>query len=438
MKVLVAGVGMTPFVKPGGKDDYPQLASIAIARALADTNVAYSEIGQAFVGYVYGDSTCGQRAVYGAGLTGIPIVNVNNNCSTGSTALFLARQAILSGQADCVLVLGFEKMASGSLGTNFADRTNPLDLHMDAMSKSYPFAAAPFAAQLFGNGAREHMKTFGTTKEQIAKIAVKNHKHSVNNPYAQFRKEYTLDEIMASPVVYEPLTKLQCCPTSDGAGAAILVSEAFAMSHGLADDCVEIVAQAMATDMQSSFGPGIPSPMNIVGFEMTAKAAGDAFTAAGIAPEQISVAEVHDCFSANELITYEALGLCPIGQAGKYIDANKFTYGGNIVVNPSGGLISKGHPLGATGLAQCAELVWQLRGHAQKRQVKNAVYALQHNLGLGGACVVTLYKKFTPTPAVNSLSSDPVLLEKWEKSGRQPPQRPFAWDGTCGKRSAKL
>lgn len=436
MKVLVAGVGMTRFQKPRpGGDDYPEFAQLAIRRALADANIDYSDIGQVFAGYVYGDSTCGQRAVYGVGLTGVPIVNVNNNCSTGSSALYLGRQCILSGQADCVLVVGFEKMASGSLGSNFSDRTNPLDSHIDAMSRSFDVVPnVPFAPQLFGNAGKQHMIQFGTTREQIAKIAVKNHSHSVNNPYAQFREEYSLEQVLNSPKVHEPLTKLQCCPTSNGAGAAVLVSEAFAMSHGLLDDCVEIVAQTMATDGPTSLGPKA-NPINVVGFEMTAKAATQAYKMAGISPEQIAVAEVHDCFSTNELITYEALEFSPLGKAGMYIDNNKFTYGGNVVVNPSGGLISKGHPLGATGLAQCAELVWQLRGHAQKRQVKNATYALQHNLGLGGACVITIYKKLTNRPALGTLNSDPSILEKWENSGRDPAIRPFAWDSTCRTKS---
>jgi acetyl-CoA acetyltransferase len=420
---------MTRFIKPGTQD-YPDMAELAIKRALADANLSYTHIQQVFCGYVYGDSTCGQRAVYQAGVTGVPIVNVNNNCSTGSSALFLARQAIQAGEADCVLALGFEKMSPGSLVTYFNDRANPLEKHIEAMEKTYPLpAGTPFAPYLFGGGAREHMEKYGTTKSQLAKIAYKNHKHSVNNPYAQFRKEFTLDQIVGSPNVSDPLTKLQCCPTSDGAAAAVLVSHAFAMRHGLSDECVEIVGQAMATDMVSSFSGDKPSPMRVVGYDMTEKAAQIAYAQARITPEQINVAEVHDCFSANELITYEALGLCPVGHAGKWIDENKFTYGGNVVVNPSGGLISKGHPLGATGLAQCAELVWQLRGHAQKRQVKNASYGLQHNLGLGGACVVTIYKKLTARPALNSLNPDPAILEKWESETGT--ARPFAWENHC-------
>jgi sterol carrier protein 2 len=428
-KVLVAGVGMTPFVKPGKSgDDYPDFAALAIERALADANLKFSDIQSVVCGYVYGDSTCGQRAVYSVGVSGVPIVNVNNNCSTGSSALYLARQAIMSNQVDCVLVVGFEKMAPGSLATVFTDRANPLAPHIAAMEKSFPISpGVPFAPQLFGNAGREHMKRFGTTAEHLAKIAVKNHKHSKNNPYAQFRDEYSLEQVMKSPPVYHPLTKLQCCPTSDGAGAAILVSESFARRKGLVDDCIEIVSMALTTDVsKETFDNSHPCPLDIVGYSMARNAAAIAFKEAKIGPKHVQVAEVHDCFSANELITYEALGFCEPGQAGKCIDKDEFTYGGRIVVNPSGGLISKGHPLGATGLAQCAEIVWQLRGHADKRQVvPKPQYALQHNLGLGGACVVSIYRKYNEAPAVKAVTSDPVKLSEWETQGRNPDSRPL-------------
>lgn len=424
-RVLVAGVGMTRFVKPGSSD-YPDLAQLAITRALADAHLAYADVQSVLCGYVYGDSTSGQRAVYSVGLSGVPIVNVNNNCSTGSSALYLGRQAILADQADCVLVVGFEKMAPGSLSSVFNDRANPLSPHIDAMASEYEYTSAPFAAQLFGNAGRAHMKKYGTTDEQIAKIAVKNHKHSVNNPYAQFRTQYSLEQVLKSPPVHAPLTKLQCCPTSDGAAAVILVSEAFAMARGLSDECVEIAAMAVSTDREDSFKNA--SAMHIVGYGLTERAGREAYRQAAITPDQIQVAEVHDCFSTNELITYEALSFCPAGQAGTFIGHDAFTYGGKVVVNPSGGLISKGHPLGATGLAQCTELVWQLRGHAAQRQVTGAKYALQHNLGLGGACVVAIYKKFTGRPAIRSLTSDPTYLEAWETQGRPAESRPYASD----------
>ena len=391
-KVYVVGVGMTKFEKPGSKQwDYPDMAREAGQKALADAKISYDQVEQVAVGYCYGDSTCGERAVYEIGLTGVPIYNVNNNCSTGSTALFMAKQFIEGGLADCVLALGFEKMEKGSLGVKYTDRTNPMDKHFKLMVEMRGFAKAPAAPQMFGNAGREHMEKYGTTAEQFAKIGWKNHKHSVNNPYSQFQDEYSLADILAAPMVYEPLTKLQCCPTSDGAGAAIVASEAFVKKHGLEKRAIEIAGQAMATDFDSSFDE--KSMIKAVGFDMTKKAAQKVYEQSGFGPENVDVVELHDCFSCNELITYEALGLCPVGQAGKYVDDDAFTYGGKVVVNPSGGLISKGHPLGATGLAQCSELVWQLRGEADKRQVKGAKVALQHNLGLGGAAVVTLYRK---------------------------------------------
>jgi sterol carrier protein 2 len=391
-KVYVVGVGMTKFEKPGSKEwDYPDMAKQAGERALADAGISYDLVEQACVGYCYGDSTCGQRAVYTLGLTGIPIYNVNNNCATGSSALFMAKQFIEGGLADCVLALGFEKMEKGSLGSKYTDRTNPMDKQFMLMNDLRGIGAAPVAPQFFGNAGREHMERYGTTAEHFAKIGWKNHKHSVNNPYSQFQDEYSLEQIKAAPMVWEPLTKLQCCPTSDGSGAAIVASEDFVRKHGLQGKAVEILGMAMASDFKSTFDE--KSSIKLVGYDMTKTASRKVYDQAGVGPEKVDVVELHDCFSANELITYEALGLCPEGKAGEFIDSGANTYGGQVVVNPSGGLISKGHPLGATGLAQCAELNWQLRGEAEKRQVKDAKVALQHNLGLGGVAVVTMYRK---------------------------------------------
>jgi sterol carrier protein 2 len=391
-KVFVIGVGMTKFEKPGSRNwDYPEMAKEAGEKALADAGIPYSDIKQVVVGYCYGESTCGQRAVYQLGLTGVPVYNVNNNCATGSTALFMVKQLVESGIADCALALGFEKMEKGSLGVKFQDRTNPMDKQFELMVSLRGFAAAPPAPQFFGNAGREHMERYGTTAEHFAKIGWKNHKHSVNNPYSQFQTEYSLDEIKNAPMVYEPLTKLQCCPTSDGAAAAILASEDFVKRHGLRSQAVEILGMAMATDLPSTFDAN--SCIKLVGYDMARKAAQKVYEQSGLGPENADVVELHDCFSCNELITYEALGLCPEGKAGDFVDSGANTYGGKVVVNPSGGLISKGHPLGATGLAQCSELTWQLRGKAEKRQVPGAKVALQHNLGLGGAAVVTMYRK---------------------------------------------
>lgn len=391
-RVFVVGVGMTKFEKPGSRAgwDYPDMARESGTNALADAGLEYREVEQGFVGYVAGDSTCGQRALYELGMTGIPIVNVNNNCSTGSTALFLAAQAIRGGLADCTLALGFEKMQPGSLGGGgTGDRESPLGRHVKALSAIDEFTF-PVAPWMFGAAGREYMREYGATAEHFAKIGFKNHKHSINNPYAQFQDEYSLDDILGAKMISDPLTKLQCSPTSDGSGAVVLASEAFVERHELAEQAIEIVGQAMTTDFTSTFDG---SAKNVIGYDMNVKAAQQVYKQSGLGPEDIQVIELHDCFSANELLLYEALGLCGVGEAPALLDNNDTTYGGRWVVNPSGGLISKGHPLGATGLAQCAELTWQLRGTANKRQVANVTAALQHNIGLGGAAVVTAYQR---------------------------------------------
>ena len=390
-KVYVVGVGMTKFEKPGSKEwDYPDMAREAGTRALEDAGIGFDKLEQAAVGYCYGDSTAGERAFYELGHSGIPIYNVNNNCSTGSTALFMAKQFIEGDLADCVMALGFEKMEKGSLGIKYTDRTVALDKHMQVMVEQRGFAKAPAAPQMFGNAGIEHMEKYGTKPEHFAKIGWKNHKHSVNNPYSQFQDEYSLEDILAAPQVFGPLTKLQCCPTSDGSGAAVLASESFVVEHGLQDKAVEIIGMAMTTDTPSSYEG---SMIKMVGGDMTKAAAQKVYEQSGFGPENVDVVELHDCFSCNELITYEGLGLCEEGKAGEFVDAGAQTYGGEVVVNPSGGLISKGHPLGATGLAQCAELNWQLRGEADARQVDGAKLGLQHNLGLGDAAVVAMYRK---------------------------------------------
>ena len=389
-RVNVIGVGMTKFAKPGASDDYHVMAAEAGKKALADAGINYNEVEQAFCGYVYGDSTCGQRAVYELGLTGIPVVNVNNNCSTGSSALFLARQAVEGGLAECVIAVGFEKMERGALGSKFNDRENPMGQHAQLMITEQGFTQAPPAAQMFGGAGREYRWQHGTRRETFGKIAEKARKHASNNPYALFNQVLSLEEIMASEEVFDPLTRFQCCPPTCGAGAAILCSDEFAKKHGISNP-VYIAAQAMTTDFASSFEE--KSMIKMVGYDMTKAAAKKVYEQAGIGAEDVDVVELHDCFTANELLTYEGLGLCPEGGAEKFIWDADNTYGGKVVTNPSGGLLSKGHPLGATGLAQCTELVWQLRGQAEKRQVENARVALQHNLGLGGACVVTLYRR---------------------------------------------
>ena len=400
-RVNVIGVGMTKFQKPGASDDYNVMAVKAAKAALEDAKVPWAEVEQAYVGYVYGDSTCGQRAVYELGrtlgangaadarLTGIPVFNVNNNCSTGSTALMLAQQAVAGGMVECAIALGFEKMEKGALASKYSDRVNPLEWQVDVMNKVQGFNAAPPAAQMFGGAGREYRWKYGTKRETFGKISEKARKHASKNPYALFNQVLSLDEIMASDEVFDPLTRFQCCPPTCGAAAAIVCSDAFAKKHGIANP-VYVAAQAMTTDYDSSFDED--SMIKMVGFDMAKACAKKVYEEAGLGPEDVQVVELHDCFTANELLTYEAIGLCKEGEAEKFIWDGDNTYGGKWVTNPSGGLLSKGHPLGATGLAQCTELVWQLRGTADKRQVPNAKVGLQHNLGLGGACVMTMYR----------------------------------------------
>ncbi|WP_280482014.1 lipid-transfer protein [Nocardia cyriacigeorgica] len=387
---LVAGVGMIPFTTPRTSQTYDVMGERAVRAALADAGVDYTAIQQAYAGYVYGDSTSGQAALYRVGVTGIPVVNVNNNCSTGSSALFLARQAIEHGVADVVLAVGFEQMQRGALTMSYTDRPSPFDSFGAVVDRLQGGSDAPFAAQYFGGAGREYADKYGMDPAVFAQIAVKARKHAANNPYAVFRDPVTVEQVLAAPQIYDPLTRLQCCPPTCGAAAAVLVSEEYARKHGLRRD-VAIAAQAMTTDGPATFDSG--SMMNIVGADMARSAAQQVYERAGIGPEDIRVVELHDCFTTNELLSYEALGLTPEGTAEKFIADGDNTYGGRVVTNPSGGLLSKGHPLGATGLAQCAELVWQLRGQAEQRQVEDVQVGLQHNIGLGGAAVVTLYQK---------------------------------------------
>jgi acetyl-CoA acetyltransferase len=389
--VHVVGVGMIPFSKPGSSKPYPEMASEAVRLALADAGLAYDVVEQAYAGYVYGDSTCGQRALYEVGMTAIPVVNVNNNCSTGSTALFLARQAVQSGAVECALALGFEQMNPGALGAVFGDRPSPFerfDLETDAL---VGHAEIPLALRYFGGAGLAHMQRYGTPLETFAKIRAKASRHAANNPLAVFRNVVSTEEVMAAPMLWPGvMTRLMACPPTCGAAAAVLCSEAFAARHGL-HRSVRIRAQAMTTDSPTTFEAH--DMRELVGYSMARAAANRVYEASGIGPDELDVVELHDCFAQNELLTYEAIGLCPEGGAQKFVDDGDNTYGGRIVTNPSGGLLSKGHPLGATGLAQCTELVQQLRGAAGKRQVEGARLALQHNLGLGGACVVTMYER---------------------------------------------
>lgn len=390
-EVVIAGVGMIPFVKPGSNASYPRMAEEATRAALRDARIGFEKVEQAYVGYVYGDSTAGQRALYEVGMSGIPIINVNNNCATGSTALFLARQSVENGAAECVLAMGFEHMSAGAIGTVFKDRPSPFDRFDEATAELVGQGEIPLALRYFGGAGLAHMEQYGTQLSTFAKIRAKASRHAAHNPMALFRKVVTEEDVLASPTMWPGvMTRLMACPPTCGAAAAIICSGQFARRHGL-EHRVRIRAQAMTTDRPVTFQAR--DMREVVGFGMAQQAAQQVYEAAGIGPQEVDVVEMHDCFAHNELISYEALGLCPPGGAEKFVCDGDNTFGGRFVTNPSGGLLSKGHPLGATGLAQCVELVHQLRGTAEQRQVEGARLALQHNLGLGGACVVTLYER---------------------------------------------
>lgn len=390
-EVCVVGVGMTPFSKPSQGARYLDIGMQAVSAALQDARIGYEGVEQAYAAYLFGETCAGQAVLYGLGMTGIPVFNVNNACASGSSAIYLARQAIAAGVVDCALAVGFEQMTPGALGLIFPDRVPPTERFFEALERMQPVDLNNVpTAQLFGSAAREHMAKYGTKPETFGKITVKAREHASRNPHAVFREKLTLEQVMASAPVFEPLTRYQCCPPTTGAAAAILCSADYAKRRGL-DTSVRLLAQSLKTDYPGTFASG--SGMQLVGYEMAKAAAREVYESSGIGPEDVDVIELHDCFTANELITYESLGLTPEGTAEKFIEDGDNTYGGRYVTNPSGGLLSKGHPIGATGVAQCAELVWQLRGHAGERQVEGARIGLQHNLGIGGACVVTMYRR---------------------------------------------
>jgi len=378
----------------------------AATKALLDAGITYDKVETAFVGYCYGDSTSGQRSLYNLGMTGIPITNVNNNCSTGSTALYQANAWVKSGIAECALSLGFERMAPGSLGTHFPDRPPPMMLFHkatdeieDATTKNY----GPMAPRMFANGAQEYFDKYGATIDHLAEIAAKNHKHSKNNEYSQFRNGWSKEQILAAPKITEQLTKLMCSPTSDGAACCIIASEDFVHSHKLENQAIEIVSTVLCTDEAATFESR--SAMELVGFGMSQRCADMAFRQAGFKPEegrdQVGVLELHDCFAANELLMYDALRLCPPGTAHKMAEAKDNTYGGKYVINPSGGLEAKGHPLGATGIGMHFYIANQLRNWAGPMQApglfdisdKRGKFGMVHNIGLGGAVVVSLLRR---------------------------------------------
>ena len=392
MTSFVAGVGMIPFTKPGANEPYPQMAAKATRQALADAGIGYELVQQAYVGYVYGDSTAGQRARLRGRHDRHPgrqrqqqLLHRLDRAVPGPPGGGQRRRRLRAGA----------RLRADEPGRarRRCSRTGPAPSSASTKPPTSWSATAeiPLALRYFGGAGLAHMQQYGTQLSTFAKIRAKASRHAANNPLAVFRNVVTEEDVLNSPVMWPGvMTRLMACPPTCGAAAAVVCSADFAQRHGL-DRSVRIRAQAMTTDRPITFEAR--DMREVVGFGMAQAAAQQVYEAAGIGPQDIDVVELHDCFAQNELLSYEALGLCPPGGAEKFVCDGDNTYGGKVVTNPSGGLLSKGHPLGATGLAQCTELVQQLRGTADKRQVEGARLALQHNLGLGGACVVTLYER---------------------------------------------
>ncbi|KAF8554286.1 thiolase-like protein [Imleria badia] len=404
-RMFIIGCGSTAFTKPGGERTTEEMSLEAGTKALLDAGITYDAVEAAFVGFCYSESTSGQSALYNLGMTGIPITNVNNNCSTGSTALVHAANAVKASLVECALALGFERMAPGILTSEVQDRIGPVTLFAlrtleleETLGENF----GPVAPRLFSNAAKEGAK-YGANIEHFAKIASKNHKHAVNNPYAQLRDGWTEEQVLNSPKVADLITKLMCTPTSDGAACCIVASEDFVHAHKLENQAIEIVAQAMETDEPATFDSD--SALELVAYGMSKRCADKVFAQAGFAPgqgrDEVGVIELHDCFAPTELALYAALGLCVLETAHKIVEDGDNTYGGKYVINPSGGLEARGHPIGATGLGMHFSITMQLRGWAGKSQApslfdipdKRGKYGLVHNVGLGGATVVTLLRR---------------------------------------------
>lgn len=389
-KAYIAGVGMVPFLKPGKSETYEKMAEAAVRAALADAGIDYTQIEEAAVGYTMGDSCNGQEALYRLGLSGIPIVNVENACASGSSAVYLMRRAIESGDADIALAVGFEQMPAGSPANSFTDR--PMFSKIKEATRAIQGweEDTVIPLQVFGGAYLDLQKRYGYKDETFAMLSVKSRAHAEHNPYALFRQPTTVEAVLASKPIWGPLTLFQCSPSTCGAAAVVLVSERARRRLG-EKRSVLIAGQALATDTEQSFASGHMT--DVVGAQVSARAASRAFSQAGVGPEDVDVVELHDCFTPNEIVCYEALGFTKPGESEAFIHDRQNTYGGRIVVNPSGGLLSKGHPIGATGIAQMCELVWQLRGEAGARQVEGARVGMQHNVGLGGASIVTVLRK---------------------------------------------
>jgi acetyl-CoA C-acetyltransferase len=392
-EIVIAGVGMIPFRKPGQSESYDVMGARAAHAALDDAGIGYSLVEQAVCGYVYGDSCAGQAALYHLDINGIPIFNVNNNCASGSSAFALAVQALEAGQVECALALGFEQMNPGAIDVVFPDKTSPLARFEEAIARSMDLSdaerEAPPAISMFGAQV-DALLELGVTEETLAAVAVKSRQHAATNENAIFRDPLTVDEILAQPPIFRSLRRNYACPPSCGAAAVVVCTAEFARSHGIQAD-VRLAGRGWASDRREYLNGGA---LDIMFQALSRDAANKAYQDAGIGPADVDVIELHDCFTSNELATYSALGLCREEELNDFVASGQGTYGGSCVINPSGGLLAKGHPLGATGLAQITELTWQLRGEAGLRQVEGARVGLQHNGGLGSAGFVHIFQRY--------------------------------------------
>lgn len=391
--VIIAGVGMIPFKKPGQSETYDVMGGRAARAALDDAGIDYGLVQQAYASFVAGDSCSGQAALYHVGITGIPIVNVNNNCGSGSTAFALAAQAVKFGALDCAIAVGFEQMVPGAIEMNFTDRPIPVKRHEDGVARLCNLTEAdmaiPPAVRMFGCQVDLVKEHYGVTDEDLALIAVKARRHAEFNENAIFRAPLTVEQVLAAPPLFRGMRKLFACPPSCGAASVIVCSEAFAKRHGIRTD-IQLIGTGWMSDRKGDFEG---DPLDLMFRAVSRESALLAYKDAGVGPEDIDVVELHDCFTSNEAVLYAALGLCEMNEVGRFVREEQNSYGGKCVINPSGGLLSKGHPLGATGLAQITELVQQLRGESGMRQVNGAKTALQHNAGLGSAGFVHILQR---------------------------------------------
>ena len=376
-KVYVIGAGMTEF-GPQPETEVHELARRAAWDAINAAGVDPEAIEICFAGHAYQGPCFGQKALMRIGITGMPIINVENACASGASAVLGVLQAIRAGEAEIGIAIGAEKLTTPG-GGFLPIVADDLDSNM---GRVMPAAFAMIA--------RRHMHRFGTTADQMAKVAVKNRRNAVRNPRCHLKKEVSVAEVLQSPMIADPLTRLSCCPNSDGAAAVVIASENVARRYTAKP--IEIAASVLVS--------GLRTPYGIVDdhSEMSIRAARMAYARAGVEPADVDVCEMHDPFTIAELVHYEDLGFCAPGESGRFIDEGRSEIDGDVAVSPSGGLLAKGHPLGATGVAQIAELFWQLRGESGDYQVPGARIGLAHTVGGGvtkleaGACAVHILK----------------------------------------------